>query len=53
MLIYDMGRVMHNWKGILLIVIILSAGCVRIDMPEIVFSKPKTYAIKKGMSGFS
>ena len=42
-----MGRVMHNWKGILLIVVILSSGCVRIDMPEIVFSKPKTYAIKK------
>jgi hypothetical protein len=43
---------MRNWKDILLIVVILSIGCVRIDMPEIVFSKPKTYTIKR-MSGFS
>ena len=30
-----------------MIFVILSAGCVRIDMPEIVFTKPKTYTIKK------
>ncbi len=42
-----MKDIMHNWKGILLLTVILSAGCVRIDMPEIVFEKPKTYATKK------
>ena len=42
-----MEDIMHNWKGILLLSVILSAGCVRIDMPEIVFVKQKTYATKK------
>ena len=43
-----MNKIVTNkWNAILAVIFILNAGCVRIDVPEIVFVKPKTYVTKK------
>lgn len=43
-----MNKIVTNkWNAILAAIFILNAGCVRIDVPEIVFVKPKTYVTKK------